>query len=236
MKSPQILGAAVAAAVFSLAAAHSASMHHAVTDVNCSAPPDILSYHVHIVYSVTDDEQIKRASELRDAARSAFAPYLGPDCVCATDPDCRYDNGRLCLIYDHGINETLNGGPFPSGEWSIFVPVDYYGLVVPWFTQRYLTTSSAFSLLVHTNTGCEYEDHSIWALWAGSAWPLNMAIFQQGKQTNEFNETRGSLANPVCLSEGNMCGGAIAPGPQVVCCDELTCDCSAQNGCFCTAQ
>lgn len=59
------------------------------------------------------------------------------------------------------------------GEWSIFVPVDYYQLVVPFMTQQYgdeLTTQLA--LLVHTNTGCEYEDHSKWALWAGQKWQV----------------------------------------------------------------
>jgi hypothetical protein len=53
------------------------------------------------------------------------------------------------------------------------VPVDYYQLVVPFMTQQYgdeLTTQLA--LLVHTNTGCEYEDHSKWALWAGQKWQV----------------------------------------------------------------
>jgi hypothetical protein len=35
---------------------------------------------------------------------------LGPDC------DGRYDNGRLCMITDHPLNETLDGGPFPAGD------------------------------------------------------------------------------------------------------------------------
>ena len=34
---------------------------------------------------------------------------LGPDC------DGRYDNGRLCMITDHPLNQTLDGGPFPAG-------------------------------------------------------------------------------------------------------------------------
>lgn len=28
------------------------------------------------------------------------------------------DDGKLCLIYDHAIDETLKGAPFPVGEWS----------------------------------------------------------------------------------------------------------------------
>jgi hypothetical protein len=41
-------------------------------------------------------------------------------------------------------------------------------------------------MLLHPNTGYEYEDHSIWAMWAGEPWPLDMSIFEQGTQTNEF--------------------------------------------------
>lgn len=46
------------------------------------------------------------------------------------------------------------------------------------------------SMLVHPNTGYEYEDHSIWAMWAGDPWPLDMSIFEQGTQTNEFGVCR----------------------------------------------
>ena len=62
------------------------------------------------MYSLTSDVQITAAIRLRDSAREFFRPYLGADC------DGRYDNGRLCMILDHPINETLVGGPFPSGE------------------------------------------------------------------------------------------------------------------------
>ena len=44
---------------------------------------------------------------------------------------------------------TLVGGPFVSGEWSIFVPVPYYSLVVPWMVQH----RGEFSMIVHPNTG-----------------------------------------------------------------------------------
>lgn len=148
MSAVRLAIATLAASIMS-ALAHS-PFEYSALDVNCSAPPSILSYHIHIVYSLTDDQQVAAAEELRALAREAFKDYLGPDCSCASDPDCRYDNGRLCLIYDHGANESLSGGPFPSGEWSMFTPVDYYGFVVPWFTQNYLRTSPYFSLLVHT--------------------------------------------------------------------------------------
>ena len=45
----------------------------------------------------------------------------GPDC------DNLFDNGRLCFIMDHPLNTSTD--PFPSGEWSLFTPVDYYAQV-----------------------------------------------------------------------------------------------------------
>ena len=68
------------------------------------------------------------------------------------------------MINDHDFNTTLDGGPFPSGEWSMFVPVSYYANVMPWFTQN----RGEFSFLIHPNTGCEYEDHSKWTLWVSN--------------------------------------------------------------------
>ena len=95
---------------------------------------------------------------MREVARKEFADILGEDC------DARFDNGHLCMINDHDFNTTLDGGPFPSGEWSMFVPVSYYANVMPWFTQN----RGEFSFLIHPNTGCEYEDHSKWTLWVSN--------------------------------------------------------------------
>lgn len=110
---------------------------------------------------LTNDNEIDAVSKFRNETLSHFLPFWGPDPKCAgtdVEPSGRYDNGKFCMIYDHDItNDTL--GPFPIGEWSVFVPVHYLYAVMPWFVQH----RGQFSLLVHPNTGCEYEDHSIWA-------------------------------------------------------------------------
>ena len=138
----------VLAGVVSLwrAAAHPTRYPGRASDINCSAAPAVLSYHIHVVFALTTD-QIAAATALRDAARAHFQPYLGADCTG------RYDNGRLCLIFDHDINSTLDGGPFPAGEWSMFTPVTYVAPVLAWFTAHYVDTWPSFSLLLHTNTG-----------------------------------------------------------------------------------
>lgn len=110
---------------------------------------------------------------------------------------------------------------------GMFVPVHYYNAVVPWFLQH----RGQFDLLVHPNTGCEYEDHSIWAQWSGPAWNMDMSIFDQWTQTNEFGEYLGTDRNPSCLGAGGVCamGSQSTPGygPQVVCCAGSACACDS---------
>ena len=131
------------------------------------------------------------------------------------------------MIEDHNLTTTL--GPFAVGEWSMFVPVHYYNKVVPWFQQH----REDFSLLVHPNTGCEYEDHSIWAQWTGSPWNMDMSIFTPWTQTESFGKQLGTPENPACLSKGGICASAqdrttykdVGFSPQIVCCDGSACVC-----------
>ncbi|CAF1091782.1 unnamed protein product [Adineta ricciae] len=176
-------------------------------------PPGIISYHIHVTYTLFNPPVVKEALALRDRTRAQFQNYLGPDCKG------RYDYGYLCMINDHDIqNTTLIGGPFVSGEWSIFVPLGYYPLITPWLVQN----RGNLSVLLHPNTGYEYEDHSIWAMWAGQPWPLDMSIFEQETQTNEFGHHPGDSDNPVCLLKGAVCGDDQF-SPLALCCYELAC-------------
>ena len=60
-------------------------------------PPAALSYHIHIVFDLSDSTSLPAAKALRELSREQFSDLLGPDC------DGRYDNARLCLIFDHNI-------------------------------------------------------------------------------------------------------------------------------------
>ena len=57
---------------------------------------------------------------------------------------------------------------------------------------------------------------------AGEPWPLDMTIFDEGVQTNEFGHHRGDSDNPVCMSKGAVCGDERF-GPSVICCFGLSC-------------
>ena len=87
----------------------------------------------------------------------------------------------------------------------------------------------SFSCRIHTNTGCEFEDHSKWAVWAGQPWPLNLAIFTPRTQTDEFGHYRGDVDNPVCLPKGAACGDGAEAGPAMACCGGLACRAGEQQ-------
>lgn len=50
--------------------------------VDCYKYPTPMSYHVHVTYMLTNDDQIAEASAFRDEAQAYFAPYLGPNPIC----------------------------------------------------------------------------------------------------------------------------------------------------------
>ena len=224
------------AGFFKLSSGHAARMPANFTQpIDCSKGtfPPVISYHIHILYDCFAEDQVKQAIALQDQARIALKDITGKDCSCATNPMCRDDHDRFCFIIDHPLNTTLEGGPFPSGEWSVFVPVPYMGPVLAWFTDHYQDTNPSFSLLLHPNTGCQYEDHTNKSLWAGQRWPLNTGIFKPYTQTSEVGQTRGNADNPVCLHEGKTCS-VFATHPDMACCSGQTCDCG-MGGCTCRA-
>jgi hypothetical protein len=67
-----------------------------IANVDCSKFPQPLSWHVHITYMLTNDQQIADAASFRDDATKYFAPFLGADPVCPgtkLEPSGRY--GKL---------------------------------------------------------------------------------------------------------------------------------------------
>jgi aromatic ring-cleaving dioxygenase len=183
---------------------------------NCDETTKILSWHIHIVYTLTNPDDLKNALALRDKARVYFKDFIGPDC------DHRFDTGVLCFINDHELDKVLMEGPFPSGEWSMFVPVSHFALVVPWFALN----RGEFSYLVHPNTGCMWEDHSIWSFWVGQAWPIDLTIFPKHEQISEFDHEIGDNANPSCIKEFQACGNPEFKGPALACCHGYLCSCN----------
>ncbi len=75
----------------------------------CDDTTKILSWHIHIVLSLTHRDIYDRAIELRERARQYFKDYIGEDC------DHHFDTGRLCFINDR-FDTFLEEGHYPLAQ------------------------------------------------------------------------------------------------------------------------
>jgi aromatic ring-cleaving dioxygenase len=198
--------------------------------------PEILSWHIHVLFMTNNgQERIDEAMAFRDRAMKRFSMYTNDTlCTGEYDPNTesteplpdggRIDNGRLCFISDHDISKT-ESGPFPTGEWGIFIPVSHLNIVVGWFNQN----RGDLSVLLHPNSGFEYEDHSTSAMWSGAPWPLNIDLFTPNTRTNELDTERGDIGNPTCVAGGGVCGDVVWGGPSIPCCEGGVCGCDGST-------
>ena len=78
--------------------------HKMKANVDCGKFPPALSWHVHVTYMLTNDQQIQDAIEFRKEAQNYFSPYLGSDPICrgtAEDPSGRYGEDESCILSFH---------------------------------------------------------------------------------------------------------------------------------------
>lgn len=82
-----------------------------------------------------------------------------------------FHQGRLCM-------ESVDmqaAGPFPVAQWSAFILPENFSATVPWIMQN----RGEYSALVHPNSGCEVEDHTVWPLWGGPSWGIDASAFSE---------------------------------------------------------
>lgn len=63
-------------------------------------------------------------------------------------------------------------GPFPTAQYSFFVPPS---LLVPTMNFMVQNRQGPIDVLVHPNSGCETEDHTLWEFWSGQPWRLDIS-------------------------------------------------------------
>ncbi len=127
-------------------------------------PAKIYSWHIHVLYWQSNEEDAKGARLLRENFRSAFEGTLGQKECNST-----FHMENLCLFAD--IDKP--DGPFLTAQWAVFVPIDHFYSTVSWIMQN----RNGYDVLVHPNSGCEIEDHSWWAFWGGNPWQINFDAF-----------------------------------------------------------
>ena len=131
------------------------------------SPAPIYSYHIHLLYFQENKAHTDGAYKIREAFRAHFNQTLGEDCHDL------FHNDFSCVL-DPDLGPA---GPFPTAQWSIFVLLEHIGEMTAFMMQH----RGEYSLLVHTNSGCEVEDHSDWTVWGGQPWPLDLTIFSHDK-------------------------------------------------------
>jgi aromatic ring-cleaving dioxygenase len=147
------------------------------------AKPRIYSWHFHVLFQGGDQQMVKDAKALQGLIASTF--NVKDEC------DTLYHQDHMCM-FDF---DTKPSGPFPTAAFAVFFTPQNFSTVVPWILQHRerrgristactnwnITDPScgvdvpSFDVLIHPNSGCEYEDHGKWNMWAGTPWNLNMA-------------------------------------------------------------
>ncbi len=131
------------------------------------SPPEIYSYHIHILFWQSNNQSVTNAMNLRSAFMSEFGLVDGTPC---DDSNVTHPPTTLCAFEP---DYPTPAPPFLTCEWAIFVPPSDYGRTVQWITQR----RGNLDLFVHPNSGCEIEDHTLWPLWGGKPWELDVDAF-----------------------------------------------------------
>jgi hypothetical protein len=72
-------------------------------NVNCQTYPQPLSYHVHVTYMLTNDQQIEAVEKFREQAQNHFTPFFdGQNPICQgteVEPSGRYGNNFFNAAY-----------------------------------------------------------------------------------------------------------------------------------------
>ena len=94
------------------------------------------------------------------------------------------EDGKNCTVNagDPGFDVTdicpfpvdwLPAGPFTTAQLSFFIPGGQIEKAIKWTMQN----RGDLDILMHPNSGCEVEDHTIWAMWGGNKWEIDASIF-----------------------------------------------------------
>lgn len=100
--------------------------------------------------------------------------------MCHSEPAPAY-TGPICPFpfeFDPTAFPVEAGGPFEAPNFSFFVPKDLLQKAVGWWQQRRRYSDGdqlgELDVIVHTNTGCQMNDHTTWSLWMGTTWEMNL--------------------------------------------------------------
>jgi len=160
-----VLSAIICFLLVSISDAH--STHYKTVKTGMDGFPVMQSFHVHVLYLQNNEKSVNSSMAFYKSSLDHF--NIGIHCPGLTH------NDYMCYFHP----DTVPAGPFTTAQWAIYFLPNQYGEVVTWFMQhRFDYDTDGFTILVHPNSGDEYDDHSIWTLWGGEKWPMDLSIFE----------------------------------------------------------
>eukprot|EP01083_Nonionella_stella_P226094 803286_1 len=130
---------------------------------NIQSPPPIISFHVHSVFDGTN----KTSSEAALNLYHSFIEYINPEmeqCPFSHPNSAGYYT-KICVF---PFNASMSAFPFFTShifgatDYAFFIPKSNYLIAEMWWRQY--NNPLLTSYMVHVNTGCEDNSHTIWSM------------------------------------------------------------------------
>ena len=138
------------------------------SNLKCNEAP-FLSYHIHVMLWPKNKIQVDAALDFQKKFNNHFTEDgKMPICDFKTG-DPQPDRKTLCL-WETSYEAV---GPWLTGQYAWHVPKDLYEVTTAWSKQN----RDDLDVMIHPNTGCEVEDHTEYATWAGKPWQIDPSIF-----------------------------------------------------------
>jgi aromatic ring-cleaving dioxygenase len=115
-------------------------------------PESIAEYHAHIYYD--PEKTRRRAARLRKRVAAKFP------------------RARLGRWHDELV------GPHPQSMYQIAFPRRLLARFVPWL----MLNRDGLTVLLHPETGDDYRDHTVHAVWFGATLPLRIEVFRRRRR------------------------------------------------------
>lgn len=128
--------------------------------------PPFQSFHLHVMFQTHNNDSatgFDNAMRFREQFMQVFNMTDDPSSLCQDD----FVNLGPCMfpVYTHQY------GPFPVPQWAVFFHPDLFTPISMWAMQN----RGLFDILIHPNSGYEFEDHALWPVWGGNKWFLDFS-------------------------------------------------------------
>ena len=131
------------------------------------ADAEHISYHIHVMVLQTNAKQVAKTMDFQRRFMDKFDLHGKQNCTF-TAGDPRPSMQDICTFPVDWKPE----GPFFTAQYSWFIPKKDYERTTRWTRQN----RDDLDVLIHPNSGCEVNDHTVWAMWAGNPWQIDPSI------------------------------------------------------------